>query len=324
MKLLAAVLMIGSPFTTFAQKLISFDKKKVSDAALVSKLPGFKNGYAKVNGTTLHYVSGGNGKTLVLLPGWPETWWEFHKMMPALAKDYHVIAIDIRGMGSSSKPTSGYDKKTMAQDVYELLHSLGIEKAYIAGHDIGSMVAYSVAENHPDMTEKLILMDVPHPDPTFAAIPILPAKGTNTEKLDPSKSFLWWFAFNSVDHMPEDLVAGRMAIVQKYIFRYLLKNESAIGPFDKAVYNTAYDSKDGIRAGNGWYKAFPQDIEDFKTYHKVEMPVLAIGGAFYGYFQFVLPNHAVNYKLVQAEGSGHFIPEEKPEEAVNYIREFLR
>src|SRR5260370_20040768 len=93
----------------------------VSDAALVRSLPGYENGFAKVNGTRLHYVAGGKGEPLVLLPGWPETWWAFHKMMPRLGEHYRVIAVDIRGMGSSDKPAGGYDKKTIAQDIRELI-----------------------------------------------------------------------------------------------------------------------------------------------------------------------------------------------------------
>lgn len=80
-----------------------------SDVALVKCLPGFENGYAEVNGTRLHYVIGGKGTPLILLPGWPQTWWEFHLIMPTLAARYRVIAVDLRGMGGSAKPAAGYD-----------------------------------------------------------------------------------------------------------------------------------------------------------------------------------------------------------------------
>src|SRR5689334_23181364 len=80
-------------------------------------LPGFKHNHAQVNGVRLHYVTGGRGEPLVLLPGWPQTWWEYHKIMPALAAKFRVIVVDLRGMGGSEKPEGGYDKKTMAADV---------------------------------------------------------------------------------------------------------------------------------------------------------------------------------------------------------------
>ena len=156
----------------------------VSDVALVKSLPGFENGYADVNGTRLHYVIGGKGAPLVLLPGWPQTWWEFHKIMPALAEKYRVIAVDLRGMGGSAKPPGGYDKKTMARDIYELVRQLGFEKVNIAGHDIGSMVAFSFAANHPGATSKLALLDVPHPDEFFSEIRMLPQHGKFGHKID--------------------------------------------------------------------------------------------------------------------------------------------
>src|SRR5882762_6302115 len=124
-----------------------------SDAALAASLPGdFRNAYAEVNGTRIHYVEGGKGTPVLLRPGWPQTWWEFHKIMPELAKQHRVIAVDLRGMGGSAKPGLGYDKKNMAKDIHELTQALGCKQVNIAGHDIGAMVAYSFAANYPDAT----------------------------------------------------------------------------------------------------------------------------------------------------------------------------
>src|SRR4029077_19871137 len=126
-----------------------------SDAALVASLPGdFRNGYAEVNGTRIHYVEGSKGPPVLLLPGWPQTWWEFHKIMPELAKRHRVIAVDLRGMGGSAKPGLGYDKKNLGKDIPELTQALGCKQVNIAGHDIGAMVAYSFAANYPDATLK--------------------------------------------------------------------------------------------------------------------------------------------------------------------------
>ncbi|WP_223817981.1 alpha/beta fold hydrolase [Mucilaginibacter rubeus] len=300
-----------------------FSKKALSDEELVKKMPGFKNGFATVNGVKLHYVAGGTGKALVLLPGWPETWWSYSKIMPALASKYHVIAIDYRGMGTSDKPAEGYDKKTIAGDIYGLLHQLGYEKAFIAGHDIGAQVAFSVAANHSELVEKLIIMDVPHPDESFAAVLMLPALGTPTDKLDPARPFLWWFAFNQMRGLPEDLLEGRFEMAQKYIFHYLLADDRSIGPFDRAVYANAYNTRDAIRAGNGWYQAFSKDIADYKTYEKLTMPVLGIGGPGYDWLRFTLPNKTTDLKIEKIENSGHFIAEEQPETVIRDILQFL-
>jgi len=309
--------------------IISFFAMKTSaqnalnDASLVKKLPGFTNGYATVNGIKLHYVTGGSGKPLVLLPGWPETWWSYHKMMPLLAKKYKVIVVDIRGMGSSDKPLTGYDKKTMASDIYELIHQLGYQQVFMCGHDIGSMVAFSFAANHPDATLKLVMLDIPHPDESWLKIPMIPAIGKITDKIDEDHAFQWWFAFHQVKGMPEELMLGRVHIENDWIFHYLLYDEAAVSTFDRSVYVAAYDSKDGIRAGYAWYQAFGQDIEDDKNYQPIQMQVLGIGGPAYKRLQTYLAVKAAHLTMLKAEGSGHFIPEEKPAETVAQIIGFL-
>jgi pimeloyl-ACP methyl ester carboxylesterase len=133
-------------FPVFAgTERVSQNMADTSDAPLAASLPGdFRNGYGEVNGTRIHYVEGGKGTPVLLLPGWPQTWWEFHKIMPELAKRHRVIAVDLRGMGGSAKPGLGYDKKNMAKDIHELTQALGYKQVNIAGHDIGAMVAYSI------------------------------------------------------------------------------------------------------------------------------------------------------------------------------------
>jgi pimeloyl-ACP methyl ester carboxylesterase len=325
--LLVSILFVLSVFQqedAYAQYSGKFKKSELSDAALIKKVPGFTNGYAQVNGIKVHYVTGGQGEPLVLLPGWPETWWSYHNMMPILAKKYKVIVVDIRGMGTTDKPANGYDKKTIAEDIYELVKKLGYDKVNMAGHDIGAQVAHSFAANHPEATAKLVILDVPHPDPSWLSIPLLPAKGTFTNKLDPAHPYLWWFAFHQVKEMPEKILAGRVYLEHDWFFKYMLVNEKAVDDFDKAVYANAYDSPDGIRAGNEWYQAFNQDIDDFKTYKKLEMPVLGIGGPGYGWLAAVLPSEAVNVKVMEVKDSGHFIGEEKPQEVATFIIDFLK
>ena len=104
-----------------------------------------------MNSVRLHYVAGGEGSPVLLLPGWPETWWSYHKIMPELARSHRVVVVDLRGMGQSDKPEGGYDKKTMAGDIAALVRELGFETVDVVGHDIGSMVAYSFAANHPEL-----------------------------------------------------------------------------------------------------------------------------------------------------------------------------
>lgn len=295
----------------------------VSDAALLKTLPGFTDNNATVNGIKLHYVSGGEGNPIILLPGWPETWWSYHRVMPELAKNHRVIVVDLRGMGSSDKPQGGYDKKTMASDISELLKQLGYKSADIVGHDIGSMVAFSFAANHPEQTNKLVMLDVTHPSKGMMQIPMLPVPGSITDQADEDHIYLWWFAFHQIKGLPEQLMAGREHLEQEWFFHYMAKQESAIDATDRAVYAAAYASADAIRASNGWYQAFVQDIADDDTYGKLSMPVLGLGGPGYKRLQAVLGERAPNSQVFRVEGSGHFIAEEKPEALLGYLKDFL-
>jgi len=296
----------------------------VTDAALAKSLHGFKNGYVDVDGVHLHYVAGGKGEPLVLLPGWPETWWTFHKIMPALAEHYTVIAVDLRGMGASSRPADGYDKKTMAKDIHALVQSLGYEKVNIAGHDIGSAVAFAYAENYPDATDKLVMMEFPHPDESLTTFPLLPAQAPVGNKVGSSRPYLWWFAFNQIHGLPEQLLAGRIRVEQDWLFKYFLVDENAVDARDRAVYEHAYNGSDAIRASNAWYQAFTQDIADNKGYGPLNLPVLVLAGPAYQWMKVVVGKKATNLTALAVPNSGHFVHEEQPEFVSKTVIDFLQ
>ena len=286
-----------------------------SDDALVRRLPGFSSAFASVNGIRMHYVVGGSGEPLVLIPGHPETWWAYRKIMPELARRFRVIVVDVRGMGSSEKPADGYDKKTMAEDVFQLIRKLGYEKVNVAGHDIGAMVAFSFAANHPEATEKLALLDVPHPDESWYEFTMLPKQGAFGDKIDADHPpYPWWFAFHQVRGLDEHLLAGDgMRQYIAWLFGYMLNDNNKIEEIDLAVYGDAYSNPDGIRAGHAWYQAWPRDIEDQKRYSKLTMPVLGLGAEYTGYLWLqIVKKHAINFRLVKVEQSGHFMVLEQP------------
>lgn len=314
---------------TFSAAPAQINQNKIpaayTDEALVKKLPGFSNHYETVNGIKLHYVTGGKGKPLFLLPGWPETWYAYHLMAPALAAHYRVYIVDIRGMGSSDIPETGYDKKTMARDLYALMKKLGIEKAYICGHDIGAMVAFSFGANYPAATEKLILMDGMHPNEYIEKMPMLPAKGTFTAKMSGESPYAWWFSFNQVKGLPEKLLAGRSRYLIDWLVNYVSVNPNAITNFDRSVYSAYYDRPQNIQGGDGWYQSFAQDIADSKTYGKFTMPVLGVGCYIgYGPLKMSLPNQAADSRVVLIKNSGHYIMEEQPSTVSATILEFLK
>ncbi|WP_433348463.1 alpha/beta fold hydrolase [Microtetraspora malaysiensis] len=300
----------------------------LSDADLARSLEGgFVSRLAEVNGTHLHYVEGGQGEPLVLLGGWPQTWWQFHKIMPRLARDHRVIAVDLRGMGGSAKPAAGYDKKTMAHDIYELIRHLGHESVHIAGHDIGAMVAQSMAANHPEAVRKLALLDVHHPDESMYGLTLLPQPDQHVDGdlTAGSRTYLWWFALNQVRGLPEKLLAGRERDWIDSLFDYMLLDRGAIDERDRDIYARAYSTAEAVRTGNAYYQTFMQDIEDEKGYGPLAVPVLVLGGdhSNHAYLAAVTPSKGPDVRVVKVEKSGHYLPEEQPETVVGLLSEFF-
>ncbi|WP_255720967.1 alpha/beta fold hydrolase [Spirosoma oryzicola] len=217
-------------------------------------------------------------------------------------------------MGSSAKPPTGYTKKAMAGDVAGLLDQLGIGQANIAGHDIGAAVAFSFAAHFPRQTSTLILLDSPHPDDNLYKLPVLPV-GAGV--------YPWWLAFNQIRDLPEQPLEGQFDLVQNWLFDQLLEDKTAISPFDRQVYARAYNSRDAIRASNGWYQAFAEDIQAIRG-QKIEATTLDIASpAGYAMLTSVLPPYVDTLTLQKVAGSGHFVQEEKPVETARFISDFL-
>ena len=266
----------------------------------------FTHHMASVNGIQIHYVMGGQGDAIVLLHGWPETWYAWRHVMPALAKNYTVIAPDLRGLGDSSKPATGYDGKTVAEDIHQLVTQLGFRTIFLVGHDIGTQVAYSYTAAHPTEVKKLAVMELTIPG--FAP---------------PGRPPIWWAIFHQTPDVPEALVDGKEMIYLSWFLRGLAYNPSAITQEDINEYVSHYSAPGGMRAGFEYYRAFPQDAIQNENYSKTKlpMPVLALGGAYipvlggnitmpsiiYGMQQL-----AVNVTGIRVPNSGHFIPEEQP------------
>ena len=181
----------------------------------------FSHHMATVNGIQLHYVMGGKGDPIVLLHGYPQSWYEWRYIMPALAKNYTVVAPDLRGFGDSSKPITGYDGKTIAEDIYQLMIQLGFNKIFLAAHDVGSQPAFSYTAEHPNNVTKLVIMDFPFP----GFLP--PAFGQNGP---------WWFSFYQTRDIPEALIQGKEREYISWFMRGLAYNPAAITEQDIDVW----------------------------------------------------------------------------------------
>ena len=293
---------------TAEQNIFDANEKKIED-----------NTHHKiiVNGIQLHYVIGGKGDPIVLLHGWPETWYEWRHIIPQLiANNYTVIAPDLRGLGDSEKPQTGYDKKTVAEDIYQLVKKLGYSKIYLVAHDWGGPVAYSYAAAHPQDVRKMVILDT-----------LLPGFGVE-EAANFSPNGLWHLSFHAVRDLPEKLIDGQENVYLDWFYDHYAYNQSAITQEDREEYIKQYSEPGAMRAGFEYYRAVFEDAEQNKEYakQKLDMPILTIGGeAGVGNltttsFQKV----ANNVTGITLPNTGHFIPEERPNFLTKQILEFFK
>jgi pimeloyl-ACP methyl ester carboxylesterase len=277
----------------------------------------FSHHVTSVNGIQMHYVIGGHGDPVVLLHGWPETWYAWHRVMPALAKNYTVIAPDLRGLGDSSKPLTGYDGKTVAEDIHQLVTQLGFNTIFLVGHDIGAFVVYPYAAAHPTEVKRLVVMEVPPPITGFFPPPSMP-----------------WVIFHQTPDVPEALVEGKEMMYLSWFFQNLAFNPAAITQADINEYVSHYSAPGGMRAGFEHYRAFPQDAIQNQNYSKTKltMPVLALGGGYIPTFggNITMPTVIYGMKIlaqnvtgITVPNSGHFIPEEQPDVVVKLLNNFF-
>lgn len=270
-----------------------------------------------VNGVRLHYVKAGSGEPLVLLHGWPQTWREWNVMIPELAKHYTVIAPDMRGFGDSDKPSSGYDKRTVAEDIYQLVNYLGFDEINLVGHDIGMMVAYEYASAYPSKVRKLAMLE--------AGLP-----GLGLEMLMDGAKFpqFYHFSFFIAPGLAETLVAGREKMFITHFIRHLSYDTYAVTDEDLNEYAERLSQPGALRASFEHYRAFPIDAvnnqENAKT--KLTMPVLAVGGEFCMNDQVGVIMNALadDVKTSVIERSGHWLTEEQPEELTAVLLAFFK
>jgi pimeloyl-ACP methyl ester carboxylesterase len=267
----------------------------------------FSHHMTTVNGIQMHYVIGGHGDPVVLLHGWPETWYEWRHVMPSLAKNYTVIAPDLRGLGDSSKPVTGYDGRTVAEDIHQLVGKLGFKTIFLVGHDIGTFIVYSYAAAHPSEVKALAVMEAPIPG--FYP-PVRPA--------------LWWVPFHQTPDVPEALVQGKEMLYLSWFYHNLANNPAAITQEDINEYVSHYPAPGGMRAGFEYYRAIPQDAIQNMNYSKTKltMPVLGLAGGYTPAFggNVTMPSVVYGMKIlaqnvtgIVVPNSGHWIPEEQPE-----------
>lgn len=284
-----------------------------SASAEVAPFPAaFRTQDIPVEGATLHVRVGGKGPAVVLLHGFGDTGDMWVPLATDLVKDHTVVVPDLRGMGLSSIPESGYNKKTQAGDIRGVLAALGIEHSVVIGHDIGTMVAYAYAARYRDRTDKLVVMDAPVPGvPPWNDIVRLP--------------MLWHFDFGGPD--AERLVAGRERIYLDRFWNEFAGNPAKVDEATRAHYATLYARPGAMHAAFAQFRSIRQDAVDNQASlaPKLAMPVLAIGGekSFGNNEAIVMRNAADHVTEVVVPGAGHWLMEEAPGPTVQAVRAFL-
>jgi len=268
---------------------------------------------ATVDGLKIHYLQAGHGPAVILLHGYTQTSRMWRPLMPKLADRFTVIAPDLPGIGDSEMPKGGSDMKTAAIRIHALAKSLGIEKARVAGHDIGLMVAYAYAARFPSETEKLIVMDA-----------FLP--GVAGWELAYDDPHMWHFRFNGPT--PEALVKGREAIYFAYFWNDLAADKTRSLPEeDRRAYVAAYSRPGRMHAGWSYFASWPDTAKEFAEMAntKLTMPVLSIAGdkASAGILGPQMELVATDVNVIVLKDTGHWLMEERPQETMDAILKFF-
>jgi len=275
--------------------------------------PSISSRTAQVNGSKIAYLTAGSGDAVILLHGYAETSHMWRPLIPRIAAKFLVIAPDLPGIGDSDIPSSGNDMKSAATAIHGLAKSLGVSKARVVGHDIGLMVAYAYAAMYPTEIEKLIVMDA-----------FLPG----VEGWEPiyNNPGMWHFRFSGPT--PEELVQGRERIYFEHYWNdFAADKNHSIPEEDRKFYTAAYARPGRMRSGWAYFVSFPKTATDFAELSKIKlsMPILSIGGEKSLGSELAAQMKLVgnNVKTVVLDGTGHWLMEERPQETMEAIANFL-
>ncbi|WP_115720344.1 alpha/beta fold hydrolase [Gallaecimonas mangrovi] len=282
---------------------------------------GFTSAYQTVDGVRLHYVKGGSGPLVYLVHGFGQTWYEWHQLMPLLAKHHTVVAVDLPGLGQSAVPPS-YRAIDVAKLLYQLAqHFSGGQKFDLVAHDIGIWNTYPMLVKHQKAIRSAIYMEAPIPDPSIYKFPAFTPKG---------ESLVWHFSFFAADdNLAETLVTGK----ERFFFSHFIKvhatNKAVFTPALLDLYGKSYAKPHSLHAAFEYYRVLNEDVKDNQQLakQKIEVPMLAIGGGGNGgmgaYEAKVVSHYAEHVTGKVLDGCGHWLPEECPVALNKAVTRFL-
>ncbi|MEV0677756.1 alpha/beta hydrolase [Actinosynnema sp. NPDC050436] len=281
----------------------------------------FRHEFADVDGVRMHYVTGGSGTPVVLIHGWPQTWYGWWPIMPALAEEHTVYAVDLPGLGDSTGTPSGYDKATLARYVHALVADrLGVRDARVVGHDFGAAVAFQYAAQHPADTARLGYLDLPLPGPSVDAATY--------------RSLSWHIAFHTQRRVPEAVVADDVREYLALFYPQVSFGGTAFGgtsdrsPFSDAEideYARTYGRPEALSGGFELYRALDQDVRDAVAAAPTAVPTLLLSaqGQLDPIRATAAPRMTNIVRAVDVPNAGHWLVEENPAFVTDELLAFL-
>lgn len=266
-----------------------------------------------------HFVEGGVGPTVILLAGFPQSWYAWRRVMPILAPRYSVVAVDLPGQGDSDKPSGGYDTRTTGERINALIKTLGHNRYFMAAHDIGSWIAYPYAARYPDELARLVLLDANIPGVTLRS----------TIQLGFEQNWrTWHFLFNTIPDLPEALLQGHERVLIEWFFQR--KTANPAGTFSTAdidEYERVYRKLGNLNGMLGYYRAIFEDMTQNAELAKakVKTPILALGGdrgSAPDIYEAMKPL-CEDVRGGVIKDCGHYIPEEQPKALAAKMIEFF-
>ena len=276
----------------------------------------FKHKQIDVNGISTHVVELGNedNQTVIFLHGFPEDWSAFENVMRNLEKDYHVVSIDLPGIGKTA-PIFSSDKLSMAKFIKDLIAVLNLEKVILVGQDVGGMTAFSCIRAFPELISKAVIMNTAVPG-------VAPWEDV---KRNP---YIWHFAFFAIPELPEKVFTGKQDLLFDFFFNAITYNKQVFTEEKKKQYVEAYTSEISLKTSFDWYRAFFKDENDNAKFLSIDLPVLYLKGEkeYMDINQYIAGFKERGLNNIKGEfisGSGHFAADESPEEVAEAIDNFI-
>jgi pimeloyl-ACP methyl ester carboxylesterase len=272
---------------------------------------------AEVNGTVLHYAAAGtSGSPILLVHGFPETWWAFGKVIPLLAAEHRVYAVDLRGFGDSDNAPGDYDSKTSAEDLHQLIAHLNVGPVHLTGQDISGVTVFRLATAYPEDVLSLTAIETGLPGFGWEAL------------ADVAHGGAWHIGVLAAPGIPEMLLAGReREFIGQYLFPALTATPGAITDTDVEEFVRTYSRPDGWRGATGLYRSALQEGDEIKALaqtHGLSVPVLAVGAGGGAFTADTLRRaSSTEVRAVSLDGVGHYAALEAPDELAKALLGFI-